>query len=255
MDCIIFIVEKRFKYIALYYDTLMKEIDYKAWVEYVLKIFKKKNKNPKIIIDLGCGTGNPTIILAKKGFKIYAVDSSKEMIEVLRKKIEKEKIRGIIPVVGDMRNFKIKEKVDAAVSFFDTINYILTKQDLLKCYKNVRGCLNEEGVFAFDINTVYGLEKVWGTNVFIREFGNIFSVWKSVWNHKKMVSTLYLTLFIKEKNGYRRVDEVHQEKAFTLSEHESILRKAGFKKIDFFHHLTFTPPLEISTRVMVVAEK
>ncbi len=245
----------RFKKIAPYYDILMKDINYKGWVNYVLKIFDRKGKHPTVILDLGCGTGIPTILLAQNGFKVYAIDSSEEMLSVLKEKIEKNKIRCIIPLKKDMRKFRLPEKMDAVVSFFDTINYLLEEKDLLDCYKSVFNVLKKGGIFVFDINTLYGLEKVWGTNVFVREVENVFSVWKSVWDSKNRTSTLYLTLFIKNGANYVRIDETHKEKAFSLSEHRKFLEKAGFHQVEFFHHLTFSKPFDISSRVMVVAEK
>ena len=59
---------------ASVYDTFMEETDYAMWVKYLHQIWKKHNCQPKLIADLGCGTGNITQILAKQGYGVIGID-------------------------------------------------------------------------------------------------------------------------------------------------------------------------------------
>lgn len=247
-------MNKAFSVIGPCYDALMENIEYEKWVDYIIKIFKKKKFRPSYILDLACGTGTPTILIAKKGIKVLALDSSPGMLDVLKKKIEKEKLP-ITTIKGDMRDFKIDGKVDACISLFDSINYLLNEKDLARCFKSVYESLRKPGLFLFDVNTIYALKEVWGTGIITRENNNIYSIWKTVWNQETMLSRLHLTVFIKNGEHYDRLEEIHLERAYPLSTYEKYLKNANFKNIEFFHHLTFNAPLEISSRVMVVAEK
>ncbi len=49
----------------------------------------------KVVLDLGCGTGNVSLLLARKARLAYALDKSRPLLRVLRKKIRSRKIRNI----------------------------------------------------------------------------------------------------------------------------------------------------------------
>lgn len=241
-----------FSKVADYYDTLMKGIDYSDWVEYTVELFKRFGHKPKRVLDLACGTGAATLELARRDFEVTAIDLSSEMLEILKKKKKTHKIEII---KADMQNFKLSHPVDAVTCYFDSINYLTEECALKRCFRCVYDALAEEGIFVFDMNTIYGLSKVWGTNTLIREIDNIYSVWRSVYDASKHISTLYLTLFVGDGKFYKRIEEVHQERAYPLEKIEELLLEAGFSTVDIFAHMTTSIFLDISSRVMIVAEK
>ncbi len=241
-----------FSKVADYYDTLMKGIDYSDWVDYTVELFKRFGHKPERVLDLACGTGTATLELARRGFEVTAIDLSSEMLEILKKKKEAHKIEII---KTDMQNFKLSHPVDAVTCFFDSINYLTEERELKRCFRCVYEALAEKGIFLFDMNTIYGLSKVWGTNTLIREIDNIYSVWRSVYDASKHISTLYLTLFVGDGKFYKRVEEVHQERAYPMEKIEELLLKAGFSTVDIFAHMTTSIFLDISSRVMIAAEK
>ena len=241
-----------FSKVADYYDALMKGIDYSDWVEYTVELFKRFGHKPKRVLDLACGTGTATLELARRGFEVTAINLSSKMLEILKKKKKTHKIEII---KADMQNFKLSHPVDAVTCFFDSINYLKEERELKRCFRCVYEALAEKGIFLFDMNTIYGLSKVWGTNTLIREIDNIYSVWHSVYDASKHISTLYLTLFVGDGKFYKRVEEVHQERAYPMEKIEELLLEAGFSTVDIFAHMTTSIFLDISSRVMIAAEK
>jgi len=241
-----------FSRVADYYDTLMKGIDYSEWVNYTIELFKHFGHKPKRVLDLACGTGSATIELVRLGFEVTAIDLSSEMLEILRKKKKTHKIE---IMKADMQNFKLSHPVDAVTCYFDSINYLTEEHALKRCFRCVYEALAEKGIFVFDMNTIYGLAKVWGTNTLVREIDNIYSVWRAVYDASKYISTLYLTLFVGDGKFYKRVEEVHQERAYPMEKIEELLREAGFSTVKIFAHMTTNSFLDISSRVMIVAEK
>lgn len=241
-----------FSRVADYYDTLMKGIDYSEWVNYTIELFKHFGHKPKRVLDLACGTGSATLELVRRGFEVTAIDLSSEMLEILRKKKKTHKIE---IMKADMQNFKLSHPVDAVTCYFDSINYLTEERALKRCFRCVHDALAEKGIFVFDMNTIYGLAKVWGTNTLVREIDNIYSVWRAVYDASKYISTLYLTLFVGDGKFYKRVEEVHQERAYPMEKIEELLREAGFSKVKIFAHMTTNSFLDISSRVMIVAEK
>jgi SAM-dependent methyltransferase len=201
---------------------------------------------------MACGTGNVAIPLAENGFKLIGLDRSPTMLAELRKK---DKTRRIQLICADMRDFSLPEPVDACICLFDSLNYLLTIEELASCFCSVRNSLKPDGIFIFDMNTLYCLANYWSNQVSVREFGDVYSIWQSRYDPERHISTLYLTLFVRQRNHkYKRFEEVHKERGYELSEIRENLNRAGFPKVNIYHHLTFEPPTPLTSRVMVVAE-
>jgi len=243
---------RSFASIAPYYDILMKGIAYREWVDYTLELFKRAGHSPRRLLDLACGTGTATLELVRRGFEVVALDRSPDMLDVFRKK---KKAQEVEILEGKMEDFRLPHPVDAVTCYFDSINYLTEERALKHCFESVHRALASKGIFVFDMNTIYGLEKVWGTNTLVREIDNIFSVWKSVYDAARHLSTLYLTMFVRNGTSYERIDEVHTERAYPLGDVAEMLKRAGFSKVEIFAHMTTSSFLDISSRVMVVAEK
>jgi|UniRef100_A0A7C6EBP4 predicted TPR repeat methyltransferase len=235
---------------APYYDSFMlKCVDYEGWVKYIEKIFKQFKFKPKTILDLACGTGIPTILLAKRGYQMIGVDRAKAMLEILKKK---SKGYNIITYEADIRDFTLPEPADACICLYDSINYLLTEEDLEQCFKCVRRGVKKGGLFIFDMNTIYGLKVFWGNRESVREAGNVNSVWHNTYDETTAISTLYLTCQVKDEN--RTFLEIHKERAYDLPLIQKLLFDCGFSLVNFYHHGTFIPPTPFSVRVMVVAK-
>lgn len=238
---------------ARHYDRFMvKFVDYPGWVNYVLKIFSRFKVVPRTILDVACGSGIPTVIFARKGYRMIGVDRSQEMLEVLEQK------RGDLPIEvlrADIRDFALPVRVDAAISLYDSINYLLTEDDLERCFRCVFRALDEHGIFVFDMNTIFGLSEGWGTRTFTRETEEIVSLWQNQYDPKTRISTLILTFWEKLPDGTlsERFQEVHQERGYTVEEVKRALKAAGFAETHFYHHGGFLPVGPLSVRMMVVA--
>jgi ubiquinone/menaquinone biosynthesis C-methylase UbiE len=243
---------EKFEGFAKYYDQFMlKLVNYPLWVDYIIKIFKEQHLIPKAILDIACGTGIPSLLLAKKGYRIIGIDNSLPMLEVFKEKIAKTNY-DIQIVQSDIRNFSIPEKADAAISLYDSINYLLTEDDLKSCLKCVFDSLNPNGIFTFDMNTVYCLESFWGNRETPRTVGDVYSIWQNSYNPEQKISTLTLTVFTDDGRYFK---ELHKERGYSLRELENILYSVGFTDIKVFSHLTFLPPADTTFRIMVVAQK
>lgn len=238
----------RFAYV---YDALIKDVDYKKWVDYYMQIFQRYGlKNPKLGLDLGCGTGSITCELADRGIEMTGVDISEDMLMVAR---EKSAGKDILYLNQDMCEFELYGTVDFIVSSLDCINYITDKRDLLKVMKLVNNYLNPKGLFIFDINTRYKLENVIGDNTFVLEDDDAFCVWQNEYDKKKNLSDFYLTFFMKEGEEYVRFDEEHTERAYEIDEIKEIVEKSGMKLLKVYHDRSFKNPVKNSERVFFVA--
>jgi SAM-dependent methyltransferase len=243
-----------FSRFARFYDRFMEQlVDYPQWVDYVERIFNRFcRRQPRVILDLACGTGIPSILFARRGYQVIGVDRSAEMLAVLEAK------KGDLPIKlikADIRDFTLPEPVHAAFSLYDSINYLLTEEDLIRCFRCVRRALMPDGLFVFDMNTVYGLKRQWGTRTLTRENDQIISIWQCRFDRRTMISHLHLEFWEKLPDGTTGpgYQEEHRERAYTTGEVRSALHEAGFNRIRFFHHGTLLPVSPFSVRMMVVA--
>ena len=220
------------------YDELMNDFDYGKWFNYIEDIFKKYNINGSKILEMACGTGNLSIHLAEKGYKLTCFDLSEEMLAQAYEKLNRYK--NVKLLNGNMVDFKINKKFDSIISICDSINYIIDIDDLKATFENVYNHLEDEGVFIFDINSFYKLSEIIGNNVFVEDREDIFYTWQNYYDVDSRICEFYLSFFIKEDNdNYLRFNEEHKERAYTVDEILTTLKSVGFRSIDCFEAFTF----------------
>jgi SAM-dependent methyltransferase len=241
-----------FREFARHYDRFMKHyVDYPAWVEYVERIFGRFRVEPRTVLDVACGTGIPSLLLARRGYRVVGVDRSPEMLAEFERKAEG---LPVATVRADITEFAIAEPADAAISLYDSINYLLAEDDLARCFGCVRRALAPGGLFAFDMNTVYSLSSFWGNRVTPRNAGGIQSLWENSYDPDTRISTLKLSFWEPAADGgLARFEEEHRERAYTRHEVKLNLKAAGFSRVWFFSHGGFLPVGPLTVRMMVVA--
>jgi SAM-dependent methyltransferase len=129
-----------------YYDLLYKDKDYKGEVEYIDSLIKEYNSNTKNILELGCGTGKHANLLTNKGYKVFGIDRSDEMLE----KAKLFKNNNFDFEKADVRTFRINKKFDTVLSLFHVASYQTSNEDLENYFKTARIHLNKIGIFIFD---------------------------------------------------------------------------------------------------------
>ncbi len=60
----------------------MDNIPYQDWCAYVTSLLKEHGVSDGLVLDLGCGTGKLSRLLAAEGYDMIGVDLSEEMLEV-----------------------------------------------------------------------------------------------------------------------------------------------------------------------------
>jgi len=99
----------------------------------------------KAALDIGCGTGNLTIKLLELGCQVIAVDLSQPMIDILQKKIARNKNKKAVTLICD----NIDVLVNTIGETFDviTISSVLHHlPDYLPSLEKITRLLNKKGV-------------------------------------------------------------------------------------------------------------
>lgn len=213
-----------------FYDLINSHVDHKAWCDLLVSALEKYSKSrPELVLDLGCGTGVITLMLAERGFDMTGVDISPEMLDVARERAE-EKGLDVLWLCQDMREFELYGTVDAAVMTNDAINYLLKNKDLDAVFSLVHNYLVPEGIFIFDISTKGKFSRLYRGDIIIEEDG-LYCGWQNYYNEKKGTVDFYLSYFVEEDGGWQRYDESQRERAWSCRGIIRALKKNGFSPL------------------------
>jgi SAM-dependent methyltransferase len=239
---------------ASVYDLFMDNVPYDEWTAYIKNILNENQIHSGLLLELGCGTGSMTRRLAELGYDMIGIDSSEEMLSIAREKSAKE--YEILYLCQDMREFELYGTVAAVISVCDSINYILTEEDLLKVFRLVNNYLDPGGLFIFDLDTQFAYETVLGDNTIAenREEGSF--IWENTYYEEEMINEVNLTLFIPEGDSlYRKHEETHLRRAYSLDTIKSLIEQAGMELVAIYDALTENKPEDRSERVYVIARE
>jgi len=230
---------------AAVYDRLMTDVDYSRWADYYESIFEKFNLSPSLVLDIGCGSGSLTTLLAERGYDMIGLDSSEDML-----RIAKEKNRDILYINMDAADFELYGTVDAIVSSLDLLNYV---EDTDRFFALINNYLNYGGIFVFDISTPYKLENVLGSNTFVYDEDDIFYTWDNSFDGK--YCEMILNIFVREGNKYKRIDEYQTQRAITPEEIIASAQKAGLEILGVYDEFTFDAPRKDSERIFFAVRR
>lgn len=202
-------------------------------------VLERFGAKPKTLLDLACGEGTFAVIMAQRGFKVTGVDASSEMLRFARKKAEEAGVE-VQLIKQDMRTLSLPEKFDVVTCWYDSLNYLLEWEELAQTFANVARVLNPGGLFIFDMNTIYGLAVSWQRQqpAYVeQDTGELFEVHRTSYDYERNIATLKITGFIREGEVWRRIDEEHRERGYTLSEIRKALRQAKLAELACFGSL------------------
>lgn len=234
---------------AQIYDKFI-DAPYEDWARYIEEIWEAQGAAPKLVLDLACGTGSLTRILAKKGYDMIGVDISAEMLSVAR-----QKDAGILFLQQDMRNFELYGTVDAIICACDSINYLADPTDLEAVFRHVENYLNPGGLFIFDINTEYKYENILADNAFAHADDDAAYIWDNFYDVDERLNEYAITFFAKRDGGhYCRFEEVHFQRAYSTSEIKAALSHANLEFLAEYGELSFEAPKPDAKRIFFVAK-
>ncbi len=240
---------------AKVYDTFMDNIPYEEWSKYIIGLLKENHVDKGLVLDLGCGTGSLTQIMARAGYDMIGIDNADEMLDIaMEKKYESE--LDILYLLQDMREFELFGTVRAVISICDSMNYILEEDDLLQVFLLVNNYLDPGGIFLFDLNTVYKYEQILGERVIAENRDECSLIWDNYYDKEECINEYDLSLFIKEEDDlYRKFEETHYQRAYELETIKQLIEQAGMEFVAAYDAFTTNPPKADSERIYVMARE
>ena len=139
---------------ASVYDMFQDNVNYREWTEYIVETLAQDEIKDGLVLELGCGTGTVTEMLAEAGYDMIGIDNSEEMLaEAMEKRVESG--HNILYLLQDMQDFELYGTVRAVISVCDSMNYLTDEEDLEYVFALVNNYLDPGGLFVFDMNTIH----------------------------------------------------------------------------------------------------
>ena len=242
-----------YKNLAASYDRLTNDVDYEATVDFYEEILRQEGLAPRTVVDLACGTGSVTEILARKGYRVTGVDMSEEMLtEAAMKTMDMEEP----PMYSCqlLQELRLPKGVDMAVCALDSLDYILDPADCKEAIRRAYKALNPGGIFIFDVNTPEKLRAM-DDQIFLDEDDDVYCVWRGEFDEETNICSYGMDLFQREGKMWRRSFEEHREYAYSQEQLTEFLRDAGFTHIKVYADRLFEAPREGEQRIYFKARK
>ena len=236
---------------AKFYDYYYKYKNYEGEVNYLLTLANKYGvKEPKLILEIGCGTGLHLVHLAKKGIDITGFYISKEMISIAEKKIKEENITNASVKLANATNYRDGRKYDIVISMFAAMGFIVENDDFIAAVKTAREHLGEHGLFIFDCWFGPAVMKIF-PSVRVNEFtvneSKAIRIVEPITVDliREVVETKNTVIQLKDDSIVKHIVEFHQIRFFFTQELIMILNQCGFELVCICPFMDYSRNVEI----------
>ena len=242
---------------AAAYDTFMGDIPYEKWADYVQELLKEHGILDGLVLELGCGTGNMTELLAARGYDMIGVDNSQDMLWAAAEKRSRSGA-DILYLCQDMREFELYGTVKAVVSVCDSMNYMTEYSQMVQVFSLVNNYLDPGGLLIFDLKTEYTYRELMGDRTMAESGEECSFIWENQYDKETKINEYDLTLFVKEDEGhnlYRGYKETHFQRAYSTEEIKAAISESGMEFLAVYDACTRQAPREDSERIYVIARE
>lgn len=237
------------------YDIFMEDTPYEEWYKFIETCIKEQGLTAQSVCELGCGTGQMTMLFAKAGYDVIGIDYSPEMLMVAQDRAFEEEV-SILYLMQDMSEFEIHREVELVCSCCDSINYLLEEEAVQSTFERVANCLAPKGLFIFDMNTHYKYKEVLGNQIFADQTDEAAYIWENFYDEEEAINEYEVSFFIKDEAGkYERTVENHYQRAYTKEQISLFLEEAGLELVQMYDNYTLESVSDKTERITYVARK
>lgn len=235
------------------YDELTWDVDYEKILAFWETLLARRHFRAETVLDLACGTGSLSALLAARGYRVLGADVSEQMLTEAQRKCQGMENAPYF-IRQSMQRLRLPEPVDAVICCLDSLNYLTKPADCRETMRRVYDALRPGGLFVFDVNTEYKLKSLDG-QVFLDDREDAYCVWRAEFDSKRNVCRYGIDLFQREGGLWRRSFEEHAEYAYSLAELTGYLQEAGFAKIRVYGDRKLRAPKDNELRAYFAAQK
>lgn len=240
--------------LARVYDLFQDNVDYESWCTYLTELLREEGIEDGLVLDLGCGTGTMTGLLARAGYDMIGVDHSEEMLQEAFSK-KQESGLDILYLLQDMEGFELYGTVRAVVSVCDSLNYVTEEEGLRQVFRLVNNYLDPGGLFIFDMNMPCKYEQI-GSRTIAEDREEASFIWENTYDPEEQINEYALALFVPREDGlYERLEEYHYQKAYPAEKVTQLLTEAGLTVEAVYDAYTRDPARPDSGRLTFIARE
>ena len=214
--------------LAFWYDRLTLDIPSEAFVDFYEKEFSADGGEFKVLLDLCCGTGTLTWLLAERGYEMIAADASPDMLMQAASKAAEVSVPPLF-LCQDASALDLYGTVDAAVCSLDGMNYI-PESELPEVFHRLHLFVRPGGLLIFDIKTPEWFRSVDGS-VSVDETEDMLCLWRAEFDTEENAICYGMDIFSKSGSLWRRDSEEHIEYAHSPERLAELLEIAGFENV------------------------
>jgi ubiquinone/menaquinone biosynthesis C-methylase UbiE len=240
---------------SAWYDWIMAHVDYSGWSEFIVERCREHQVPMQKVLELGAGTGRMSDELFPYAGEWYIAS------ELQEKMLHYSATAGQNPpyerLAADIRHIPLAdEQCDSIFMVYDSINYLLAREDVLRALAQVKRVLQTGGFFWFDITTEFNSLEWFADD---RDGGE----WEAgVWNRHSWYDEIHrlqhndFDFFVQQADGlYRRSREEHVQKIWTWEEWVQMIQESGFVMVDAYSDFSREAPHEESERIHILLQK
>lgn len=155
---------------APFYDAFTSDYPYDEWLADLEGWAREAGIPGRRLLDVACGTGNSFMPMLERGYHVTGCDLSPSMAVRAR-----AKAGGRAAVeVADMRSVPWHARFDLVTCIDDSLNYMLSTEDLVAALRSIRRALAPGGVAVFDTNSLFAHRTTYKSDVVLDADGSRF---------------------------------------------------------------------------------
>jgi SAM-dependent methyltransferase len=211
---------------AYAYDKALGERFFRAVRRLLDEALERWPTPKRTHLDLACGTGLALSYFRNGGWKSVGVDASVAMLEMAR-------MRSPRVVAGDFRALPFRRRFARITCLYDSLNHMLDPDDLMAAFTSIRGVMDHDSLFLFDMNHPEIYPAVWGlSDPFVASGRDYHLEIATTWRKREKIGRAMVTGWAKMDGKRVAIREQHRQRAYSENEIVKALDAAGLVPVD-----------------------
>jgi SAM-dependent methyltransferase len=177
-------------------------------------------------LDLACGTGLAVEFFRKRGWTSVGVDASVEMLSLAKGRAPRV-------IAGDLRALPLRRRFARITCLYDSLNHLTERADLVEAFRAVRGVMDHDSLFFFDVNHPDVYRAVWGASEpFIASGGDYHLEIATSYRVRERMARALVTGWAVINGERVEIRETHTQRAYSETDIGKALAEGGLAVVE-----------------------